>query len=979
MCNATNVPETTDSKPEAQTHYVKDIYFSLTQKEKAETQEKLQKEVTKATQDVVDQLCHAINESEECILMDSKWYYWKKLNALLPPPEFNIPDSTVFYHYKGDLFKPFMAGARPLLYSEAKAIQDAHFDALKNKKKQLPFLGENYRAIACFSPGDEAETIDGFKRHQITENTPCSIALSLIQNHSSSYYEFNGSVKETAKYLPIFRLSGQFDIPQAITDVDIIKNWLKNDLCPHNKQLKTAINYLKNIPYQWSLSSSGKVTVSIVFDDDSVLLKALDPYTLLKQKLLECDKIRVALDPYDEQLLTDIGRGHWDLWETHDQTGELMHLKENQYLVARNPEADIYDGVIAIDFGTKSTVVVRLEKNDSISPMRVGLGNLSKKAEAKHYENPTVMEFTDLNSFLSDYNSRQGRPFTDWNDLTISHSAANSLLDSQSSDYHAFVSELKQWAGDRKKILTIQDKKHPDIHTIKPFCELQEGDLDPIEYYAYLLGLNINNMIQGVHLDYVLSFPVTYEENIRQRILNSFTRGLKKSLPQSLLEDPEVMERFSVVAGASEPAAYAICALKEYGFNPAPGERVAFSVFDFGGGTTDFDYGIWRAAGDDRKERRFDNVIEHYGAGGDSRLGGENILERLAYETFVLNEDKMRSLNASFVCPSNCNPPAGFEKLVNNSSQEARLNTKLLMEVLRDFWERRDGFEKMFDGKSEITLSNIYDNKGNPKANQSLTVSQERLEKVEHDLISNGIEQFFYKMQQTFDKNALIKGISSIQIFLAGNSCKSKVLRELFEAKIEEENKKIIEKYPDQEFSDSFYCLYPPLGSDEAMDIQQQKNCISEYSVPPTGKTGVAFGLIHCRAGSRVKVVDKSLDETGEIDFRYFLGNERRGILKYLLQPGSKYGEWKLLYQAEERTFEIYYTTLAAAGTGNLSIKTEGVIRKRITIKPEPAACIFLRAVSPTKIEYMIAFDDKDEQPGEIVQQPQVVDLEERK
>ena len=158
-----------------------------------------------------------------------------------------------------------------------------------------------------------------------------------------------------------------------------------------------------------------------------------------------------------------------------------------------------------------------------------------------------------------------------------------------------------------------------------------------------------------------------------------------------------------------------------------------------------------------------------------------------------------------------------------------------------------------------------------------------------------------------------------------------------------------------------------------------QKNCISEYSVPPTGKTGVAFGLIHCRAGSRVKVVDKSLDEKGEIDFRYFLGNERRGILKYLLQPGSKYGEWKLLYDAGERSFEIYYTTLAAAGTGNLSIKTEGVIRKRITIKPEPEACIFLRAVSPTKIEYMIAFVNENEQPGEIVQQPQVVDLEERK
>ncbi len=47
--------------------------------------------------------------------------------------------------------------------------------------------------------------------------------------------------------------------------------------------------------------------------------------------------------------------------------------------------------------------------------------------------------------------------------------------------------------------------------------------------------------------------------------------------------------------GASEPAAYALTALQQYGFEPEGDERVFYGVFDFGGGTTDFDFGIYES------------------------------------------------------------------------------------------------------------------------------------------------------------------------------------------------------------------------------------------------------------------------------------------------------------------------------------------------------------------------------------------------
>ncbi len=94
-------------------------------------------------------------------------------------------------------------------------------------------------------------------------------------------------------------------------------------------------------------------------------------------------------------------------------------------------------------------------------------------------------------------------------------------------------------------------------------------------------------MDQGICLEYVMSFPVNFEKDVRNKIIDSFTSGLNKSLPMSL------GQQVNVYPGASEPAAYAITALKDLGLQPKKEkEQVAYGVFDFGGGTTDFDFGV---------------------------------------------------------------------------------------------------------------------------------------------------------------------------------------------------------------------------------------------------------------------------------------------------------------------------------------------------------------------------------------------------
>ncbi|GHS30152.1 hypothetical protein VN1155_10860 [Helicobacter pylori] len=105
-------------------------------------------------------------------------------------------------------------------------------------------------------------------------------------------------------------------------------------------------------------------------------------------------------------------------------------------------------------------------------------------------------------------------------------------------------------------------------------------------------------MHNGVFLKYFLSYPIKYERSQAEKIRESFEKGLKKSLPRHVFDDDKTDKNFKVELRASEPCAYAISALKSYGFDKAAklDKPIYYGVFDFGGWTTDFDFGKWEKA-----------------------------------------------------------------------------------------------------------------------------------------------------------------------------------------------------------------------------------------------------------------------------------------------------------------------------------------------------------------------------------------------
>ena len=491
--------------------------------------------------------------------------------------------------------------------------------------------------------------------------------VELLSEHSFVPDTFNMEEKKYFSITQKLYQNGYVTIDKGVKLTKTGKEYFENDGLKEMFGVtikKNIVEFKKPEPIEKKLKSG---TISVTAQDKSFLLK----------DYIDCDKIRADMESYDLKRFEDPNMGHWELWA--EPKGKWK-VNTNIPFVARNPLADVKNNcIVGIDFGTKSTIVVYQDGNDNTQPMRIGVGKLNKAADLKDFENPTIMEFINFENFIKDYKAEKGRPHTKWNDLTISYTAANSLtnVSVKSDEFYSFFYDLKQWAGDNKRQVKIKDKSgHEKL--LYAYADLTKEDFDPIEIYAYYIGLYINNMNNGIYLNYLLSFPVTYEKKIREKLLKSFEKGIKKSLPQEVLNDEKCMKSFRLKQGASEPEAYAICALQQYGFEPFDNEEVVYAIFDFGGGTTDFDFGIWKAATE--QEDIYDYEINHFGSGGDKYLGGENLLELLAYNVFCDNIEECRKQKIVFCKPEECVAPEDIKYFISQS-QEAKMNTKHLEEA----------------------------------------------------------------------------------------------------------------------------------------------------------------------------------------------------------------------------------------------------------------------------------------------------------
>ncbi|GAA9556636.1 hypothetical protein UBN61_04080 [Helicobacter pylori] len=420
---------------------------------------------------------------------------------------------------------------------------------------------------------------------------------------------------------------------------------------------ETSLRYLsdENQKFIENLAQAEKITNELVEKTlEIVSYSDVDvDFEAFENAMLEVDKTAVGLKSYSQSQLLDLDGGHWDL-EVPSSSKESVTFRfdnlpkdpngkeENFY--ARSSLKDLdKTGIVAIDFGTKSTTAIYMNKNGRYCLLSIG-GDVDADGLEK-YENPTIVEFRRKEKFLKDYNALSHRPFTKHNDIEVSHEAQKYFTSAKGNDLYRFFSKLKQWAGSDEK-QNFRDLV--EDFSLESFAHCT--DFNPIEIYAYYIGRCINNMHNGVFLKYFLSCPIKHEKHQAEKIRESFEKGLRKSLPRHVFDDDKTAKNFKVELRASEPCAYAISALKIYGFDKTAklDKSIYYGVFDFWGGTTDFDFGKWEKSANPK----FAYKMTHFSSGGDKYLGGENLLELLAFEAYAQNFQTLKEKDIVIAKPN---------------------------------------------------------------------------------------------------------------------------------------------------------------------------------------------------------------------------------------------------------------------------------------------------------------------------------------
>lgn len=679
------------------------------------------------------------------------------------------------------------------------------------------------------------------------------------------------------------------------------------------------------------------------------------------------DYISTRLNRIEQLRFNDVEQGMWEFYAPSALQHNYINIDSKSSVRARNPVLDIQNAQVAIDFGTSSTVVA-LRKNGKCELLRIGVQakDLEKnEITDQHYENPTVLEFRDIQTFLNDWKSEAYRPLLDWNTIHCSHEARASLRENQADSkiVGSIFARLKQWAlrDENQPQVRIRDQKgfEYQLDALQEYnpvngqlLEINKNypELDPIELYAWFLGMNINWRERGIFLKYCLTFPVEYPKAVKSKILAAFRRGLQRSLPESLMYEKE-MQGFEVKEVASEPAAFAASALQRLDIEPED-DGVSYAVFDFGGGTTDFDYGLYRTPSDAEYDAGFDHVIEHFGSSGDKFLGGENLLENMAFLVFQQNKEQCLKHNVSFTIPLDAESFPGSELLIART-QAAYTNTTIMMSKLRPLWE--SGKKNTESSGAEILQ--MVDKSGN-QVDCEFTIKQDQLIAFLQNRIAIGLTNFFRALKAAFESQQNILP-ETVHIFLAGNSSRSNIVQKMLGLSNAEQTNEESETLYDQTLS-----MLDDIFQEDMPDFEIHPPLDPDVNDPyaPTAKTGVALGLLRVCDGESLKVINHAEKDDADSPFQYYVGDFRRDRFQTALSRGHEYNQWIELGRPRNNVFIMGYTTSAKAADSDVMKRGEyDMFEQSISLAGDLQGYkVFGRVVAPNEIEICCAqhFDE---------------------
>lgn len=666
-----------------------------------------------------------------------------------------------------------------------------------------------------------------------------------------------------------------------------------------------------------------KALLCVIFDahrPQSPATIALEPVSI--DNLLTADTRRAQLPPLDKGILTDAARGLWAAWwppaAQPDPRWYVAAELENAVEAADPWETVRHGSQVAIDFGTSSTVAAVREEDGRLRLLRIG-GDWQGTATAMQYENPTALEFSNYEGLLEAWQHEPWRSLILWEDIKCAHQAREEL---RAAGHAACgMRSIKTWAREQpgRPPLRLRDEKQVALELsplpiagdegMHEVGDVSQRPVDPIELYACFLGFSLNNQVAHggtIYPRYYLTFPVKFDRRTRDRILQGFRRGLLRSLPPSLVygEAWRTEPPFRIEEVASEPTAFAAGVLPHLGISPSEGGE-AFGVFDFGGGTTDFSFGLYRTASPGENENEgWETVLDILDVSGDEYLGGEHLLDLAAWHVIRDNAAALLAAGIPFLCPAGLSPFDGSELLFTEST-EAQANTVVLREAMRPLWE-----EGRFADDETGTLSlNLLAREGKDANGISLRVDAEALRSQLKERIRQGVRAFFTTFRQAFKMHDLRP--ETLHVLLAGNSCRSPLVQDVFEENIRE-------ILPEEHERIRIHRELLPGGENGAGDALADA---PGDGLRPTLKTGVAIGMLHVLPGEPTGMVERNRRDA-ESPFLFTVGVFRADILQPVLERNAAYGQWQRLPQ------KVVRSGVTKIGYSPSPLALEGEIRR---------------------------------------------------
>ena len=579
---------------------------------------------------------------------------------------------------------------------------------------------------------------------------------------------------------------------------------------------------------------------------------------------------------------------------------------------------------VSIDFGTSATCVAVDDGQPHLIRMTAHDDEISEQGERRNlFENPTNLMVARWEKLYQQWQKENEdhplvRKFcgggenylTDDNfEFDFGYSVKSGLAEADKRMLNSILTDLKlipyyMFKGKQDLVNPYHIDKAPLVYLVSDSQQENDQNFNPIAFYAYLLGRAINNPANGkIYTRYKMTFPVKFNQEVRGQLLEAFTYGLRRSLPRPVrdMKDSKGNPLLKVTMDFPEPVACAGAACGANLMSLDDGKPKVFGIFDFGGGTLDFSYGMYRLGDyDNDDDEGWDEVMEIFGVDGDESIGGERLINLITY--WIMTDDSNRSTildnKISFVQPDGEQILSGYDDNAFSelrATPDARANTRLVNEAFsRKFFVGQE-FElsgKLFDRESddaELLTINLTDHRGE-SLEVGLNVNLVELKAKLQERIQGAVELFINSMTSLFVQPQVTEkleaqgfmDIDSIKkemlILLAGNTSRHPYVEEAMKAEFSEEQIMRIE--------------------DESVDAEKFEG------TRITPKTAVAIGQLKL---STCKVNMPCGDNP---PFALYVARVKPNGYESIISKGTASKDWVRLGMIRNESIKVAYSTI---------------------------------------------------------------------